>query len=59
MEDRQLQLDDFPFFFFYVYDDYCKPKDFKTVLPLSQEPLIAQTCAYMQNEQEDLLSLPI
>ena len=28
----------------------------KTVLPISQEPLNAQTSAYMQNKRENLLS---
>ena len=30
----------------------------RLILPISQEPLIALTCFCMQNEREDLLSLP-
>ena len=31
----------------------------KTGTRIAQEPLIAQTCAYMENKREENLSLPI
>ena len=48
-------------FLFHVYDESNVNKIFivETVSPISQEPFIAQTSAYMQNEQEDITFLHI